>query len=50
MTKDDLFKMELNSAIEVNKDLTILRVLSGWIYHYKNNNVFVPSRIEGNRK
>lgn len=50
MDKDDLFKMELHEVKGLNKDLSILRVLSGWIYMYKNNSVFIPSRIEGNKK
>jgi hypothetical protein len=45
MDKNQLVSMTLHEVKELNKDLTIIRVLGGWLYIYKNaSSTFVSSR------
>ena len=36
MNKEALLAMQLHEIKELNKDLTIIRTLGGWIYVYRN--------------
>jgi hypothetical protein len=45
MNKEQLLSMSLHEIRELNKDLTIVKVLGGWIYVYRNQvSEFVSSR------
>lgn len=50
MTKDELLAMDLHEAVDIGINLTILRVLGGWIYIYKTDKGAVSEFISAKGK
>ena len=47
MTKQELYDMKLHAFKDISKDITILRVIGGWLYLCANgeiSTVFVPEQ------
>ena len=42
-----IWDLEIHETLKVNNTLDVLRVPSGWIYHWYNKQVFVPYSVEG---
>lgn len=50
MNKEELFAMELHQITEINRHLTVIKVLGGWIYCFRTDRGFVSEFVSSRGK